>query len=221
MRIESNTLRTCILAAVLSAAGCGGSGGGAIVSPPGQPILATSGQSVDFGDVAVGATTVLEVTFSNEGTAPLSLQQNSVSGPAFATSGIGQGVTLAPGQHVSLNVNFNPSVAGSANGIVSLSSNASSQPVNVPLSGVGISTPHSVALNWVGSKSAVVGYNVYSSSDLGVSWTRLNSSPAPATSYTDWDVQSGTSYLFAVTSIDASNRESPFSYQVIAPVPVQ
>ena len=78
MTVESNALRACLLTAVLAAAGCGGGAGVA----PGQPILSMSSQSVNFGDVAVGTTTILEVTFSNEGTGSLSLQQNSVSGPA-------------------------------------------------------------------------------------------------------------------------------------------
>ena len=126
---------------------------------------------------------------------------------------------MASGQYVTLAVSFNPSATGNASGMVSLSSNASSSPTNISLSGVGVSATHWVTMEWIASTSVVVGYNIYCISDSGVSWTKLNSSPTPTTSYTDWDAQSGESYLFAVTAVDAANGESVFSNQVPAVIP--
>jgi hypothetical protein len=212
MRTQFNLFWVGLLAAVLVAGGCVGGRTGAV----GQPILSVSSQSVVFGDVAVGSTTILEVTFANLGSAPLALQQNSVSGSGFTTSGIGAGVTLAPGQYSVMAVNFNPSAAGNVSGAVSVSSNASSAPVSISLSGVGVVAGHSAALAWLASPSAVVGYNVYCSSDAGVSWTKVNSSPAATTEYTDWDAQGAAIYMFAVTAVNASNEESGFSNEVEA-----
>lgn len=209
-----------ILAGVLAAAGCGGgsnSGGGASLANP--AILAVYNSSVDFGDVAVGNTTTLAITLSNTGGSPLTVQQNSLSGASFVANGIGSGVTLSPGQYTTLAVSFNPSSTGKANGAVSLSSSALTAPLSVPLSGNGMVASHWATFEWAASKSAVVGYNIYLRSPSGQSWTRLNSSPVTATSYTDWDVQSGQSYLFAVTSVSPGNTESAYSNATQATIP--
>ncbi len=168
MKIKSNWMRACLIAASLAAAGCGAVGGAQEASSPpvtpapptapaplAPPILSMTSPSVDFGDVAVGTTTALEVTFSNTGGSSLSLQQTSVSGPGFTTSGLGSGVSLAPGQFVAVDFSFNPTATGNAIGVVALSSNASTMPVNISLSGNGIVATHSVALAWMPSSSSV------------------------------------------------------------------
>jgi hypothetical protein len=214
MNTKNNWLRIGILAAILAATGCGGG------SPsPRPPILAMNSSSADFGDVAIGTTRTLGVTFSNTGGSSLTLQQNSISGAGFAANGIGAGVTLDPGQFVTLAVIFNPSGSGKANGFVSLTSSTSSSTVTLSLSGNGVVASHSAALGWNASTSAVVGYNIYRNSVLDVSWTRLNSSPVITTSYTDWDVQSGEFYLYSVKSVNAANIESAFSEVTAATVP--
>jgi hypothetical protein len=218
MKKRIDWLHVALLAGVLAVNGCGGGGGGG-TSSPGLPILTMYSSSADFGDVAVGATTSLGVTFSNTGGSPLTLQQNSVSGASFTTSGIGAGVTLAPGQFVTLTVSFNPSGTGKANGMASLSSSTSSAPINLPLSGNGVLATHWVTFDWAASNSVVVGYNVYLRSPSNESWIKVNSSPVTTTSYTDWDVQSGEIYLFAVKAVNAANVESAFSKATSATIP--
>ena len=218
MNPQITRLCTILLAGVLTAAGCA-PGGRPAMSNPGAPILTMNASSVDFGDVAVGAAAAQGVTLSNIGTGPLTLLQNSVSGPGVTTNGIGSGVTLAPGQYVTLTVNFNPPGTGKANGMVSLTSTSSNSPINLPVSGNGVVASHWVTFDWAASQSAVVGYNVYLRSASDQSWTRLNSSPVPLTSFTDWDVQSGQIYLFAVTAVSATNEESTFSKATSATIP--
>ena len=205
-----------LLASVLAVTGCGGGGG---ASSPGLPILTMYNSSVDFGDVAVGNTTTQGVTLSNTGGSALTLQQNSLSGAAFTTSGIGAGVTLAPGQYVTLIVSFNPSGTGKANGMVSLTSSTSGSPINLPLSGHGVVASHWAAVDWDASTSSVVGYNIYRNSALDGSWTKLNSCPVTTTSYMDWDVRGGEFYLFAVRSVSTANVEGAFSYATSATIP--
>jgi len=215
MKMKTDWLYIGLCAAALAAAGCGGSS--TSQSQP-QPALTMYSSSLSFGDVAVGSTTTLGVTFANAGAGPLTLQQNSVTGTGFATSGIGTGVTVAPGQYVTLQVSFSPSASGTASGTVSITTNAQSTPVTMPLSGNGVNATHSAALQWQASSSPVVGYNVYVLSTSGTSWNKLNSSPIPTTTYTNWDVQGGNSYYFVVTSVGTTNVESVPT--AVAPVTV-
>ena len=215
MNEKINSLHVSILACVLAAAGCGGGA----ASLPGPAQLTLYNANVNFGDVAVGNLSTLAVTLSNTGGSSLTVQQNSISGTGFAAAGIGSGVTLAPGQYTTLAVSFNPSATGNVSGAVSLTSSTSTVPMSVPLSGNGIIASHRTTFDWAASKSVVVGYNVYLRSASGQSWNKLNSSPVTTTTYTDWDVQSGQSYLFAVTSVSPGNMESGLSNATQATIP--
>lgn len=225
-------LRLGILSTFLAASGCGGGSGGgsAVTNSSGatgsgttnqiQPaILTMYGSSANFGDVAVGNSITVGITFTNSGSGPLTLQQNSVSGAGFTTSGIGQGMTLNAGQNVTLALSFEPSVTGRATGMVSLTSSTSNAPISLALSGNGVSATHSATVNWDASKSSVVGYNIYRTPAAFESWSKLNSSPVIANSYTDWDVQGGGSYLYTVTSVSPANVESAFSDATLSTIP--
>jgi fibronectin type 3 domain-containing protein len=89
----------------------------------------------------------------------------------------------------------------------------------LPLSGNGVVASHSTILGWDASKSAVIGYNIYRTPATHEAWAKVNSSPIITTSYTDWDVQSGGAYLFAVTAVSVENVESGFSNATVAAVP--
>jgi hypothetical protein len=222
LRDKHNWLGLGLLAGLLIAAGCGGSGGSGGGGTPNQilpAVLTMNGSGTDFGDVGVGSTSTLGITFSNTGGSPLTLQQNSLSGAGFASSGIGQGVTLNPGQYVTLALSFQPSVTGKSNGTVSLSSTTSSAPINLLLWGNGVIAAHSATLSWDPSKSVVVGYNIYRTPLVFESWTKISSSPVIATSYTDWDVQGGTTYLYRITSVSPANLESPLSNATVTSIP--
>lgn len=216
MRTKIHWSHVGLVAGLLVAMGCGG--GGATPSP-GPAILTMYNSSIDFGDVGVGNLTTQGATFSNTGGSSLLLQQNSVSGAGFTTTGIGAGVTLNPGQYVTLAVSFDPSGAGKVSGMVSLTSSTSSAPINFPLSGNGVVAAHSVALGWSASESSVVGYNIYRNSVLDGHWIKLNSSPVTTTSYTDWDAQIGTYYLYSAKSVSPVNVESGFSTAASATIP--
>jgi hypothetical protein len=83
---------------------------------------------------------------------------------------------------------------------------------------VGVS--HSVSLNWVASTSVnVAGYNVYRGTASGGPYTKLTSSLAQGTSYTDNNVQAGKTYYYVATAVDGNSRESTYSTQAKAVVP--
>jgi fibronectin type 3 domain-containing protein len=69
------------------------------------------------------------------------------------------------------------------------------------------------------SGSAVIGYYVYSGIQASVPFARLNSTPVPATTYTDDTVQSGQTYYYFVTAVDSSGVESADSNEVSAAIP--
>jgi hypothetical protein len=79
--------------------------------------------------------------------------------------------------------------------------------------------PHSVDLKWKASVSRVVGYNVYRSETDGESYIKLTSAPVRTTNYTDRSVQSGHTYIYAVTAVDSKGKESAYSNQAKAPIP--
>jgi fibronectin type 3 domain-containing protein len=77
-----------------------------------------------------------------------------------------------------------------------------------------------VDLSWVGSTSSgVVGYYVYRGTVSGGPYSKLNSTPAPTTNYTDTSVQSGVTYYYVVTAVDNKGMESAYSNQSMATIP--
>jgi fibronectin type 3 domain-containing protein len=125
-----------------------------------------------------------------------------------------------PNQAVTLSVTFAPASAGSLTGGVSVASNATNSPTTIALSGTGVQLiAHSAALNWTASTSVVTGYNVYRGTVSGGPYAKLNSSLIALTIYTDSTVQSGQTYFYVVTAVDASNVESAYSTEISAIIP--
>ncbi len=82
-------------------------------------------------------------------------------------------------------------------------------------------TAHSVVLKWGASATPGVSYNVYRASTTGGGqYVLLNPQPLSALSYTDSTVQSGETYVYAVTSVNAAGIQSPFSNIATAVIPV-
>jgi hypothetical protein len=82
------------------------------------------------------------------------------------------------------------------------------------------SIPRSASLSWNPSTSPVVGYNVYRGTQSGGPYFKLNSSPQRTTSFTDSTVQSGATYFYIVTSMNANSVESAYSDEAKAVIPV-
>jgi hypothetical protein len=181
--------------------------------------LSPSTTSLNFGSVTLGATSAQSVTLTNTGNSSVSISQIGVSGSGFTVTGLSLPVSLSPGQLASFSVDFTPTVAGSMAGTVSVASTAANSPLSISLSGSGLQVSHSVSLNWVASSSAIVGYYVYSGTQAGGPFARLNSTPLATTAFTDDTVQSGQTYYYYVTAVDSSGMESTNSNQVYAPIP--
>jgi len=76
-----------------------------------------------------------------------------------------------------------------------------------------------VALSWTASTSTVSGYNIYRSTTSGGSYAKVNGSLVSSLSYNDSTVQSGTTYYYVATAVDASGDESVDSNQATAVIP--
>lgn len=91
--------------------------------------------------------------------------------------------------------------------------------MSIALGGSGAQpSSHSVALSWDPSTSVVIGYYIYRVLADGTC-AKLNSAPVVLTDYTDTKVQSGQTYTYVVTAVDASNVESDYSDPVLATIP--
>lgn len=182
------------------------------------PSLSASTSSLDFGSVAVGSDSSLGVTLSNTGNANVTISSVGVSGAGFTVSGASVNTTLAPGQTAALNVNFNPSATGGVLGAVTIASNAGALSIALAGSGGQLSS-HKVALNWDASTSDVVGYFVYRALADGT-YAKVNAAPVVLTQFTDVnDIQSGQTYAYVVTAVNADNEESDYSDPAVATIP--
>ena len=81
---------------------------------------------------------------------------------------------------------------------------------------------HRVNLNWQAPAEkpgmAVKSYNVYRSTTSGGQYAKI-ASGVPEPRYADTTVNSGKTYYYVVTSVDAAGHESGFSIEIKATVP--
>jgi hypothetical protein len=183
-------------------------------------ILTLSTNAVSFGNVNTGSNSTQSVSVTNTGNANVLISQIAVSGTGYTLSGAGVPVTLTPTQKLTFSVIFTPTVAGSASGTVTITSNATGSPATISLSGSGVTaTPHTVSLSWTASTSVVVGYNVYRSTTNGTGYTKLNGSLVSAVNYTDSTVANGITYYYVTTAVDSTGAESNDSNQAVAIIP--
>ena len=180
--------------------------------------LAVSPATLSFGNVTVGQSKSLSGSLSATGSS-ITVSNASLSTAEFTVSGITLPLTLAAGKNVPFTVTFAPQASGTASANASFASNASNPSAQQALTGSGAAAPqHSVALSWNPSSSSVVGYNVYRGGTTGGPYSKIASMNADTT-YTDSSVQSGQTYFYVTTAVDATGKESTNSNQTQAVVP--
>ena len=141
------SLRMCCLFVALALQsllwlGCSGTRMG--VTPPASPVgtLSLSAANLSFGNVQVGANKTMSLSITSTGSQGTSVQitQITISGNGFAASTLGLPASLAAGQSLTFTVDFTPKSAGSASGNISISNDASTSPLVIPLSGSGLAS---------------------------------------------------------------------------------
>jgi len=204
-------------------------GGSSFVSGPGLDIPLTGTgtaasaslltiipTTLSFGNVSVGTIQTLTAGLIAKG-GNVTVSSVASSSSPFAVPGAVFPLTIPAGQEVSLNVTFTPQNTGKTSAMLSFASNAANSPTPEPLAGTG--TAPFVILSWSASTSDVTGYNVYRNTSGTGSYTRINSSLDPDTTYTDVGVVGGTTYYYVTTAVNSSGLESGHSNQVRVAVP--
>ena len=181
--------------------------------------LSVNPASLSFGSVNNGSTASQSFSVTNTGNSNVSISSITATGTGFSVTSGGSAVTLSPNQSTTVGVQFAPTAAGSVTGAVTISSNVTG-PSGVALSGTGVAPQltHTVALSWGASTSSVAGYNIYRSAVSGSSYAKINSSPVGGVSFTDSNVQTGQTYYYVATAVDANGNESVYSNEVPAVV---
>jgi len=177
---------------------------GAGTSPVGQ--LSVAPAPLNFGNVTVGNVGTQSLVVSASG-APVTISSAASSSSLFGLEGVSFPLTIAAGGSATLNVGFTPQTGGSASGALTFVSNASNPPGPEPLTGTGVMPTYTVSLSW-NSGADVVGYNVYRSTAVNGTYSKINSALNTNTAYTDGSVTSGQTYYYAATSVNASGMES-------------
>jgi len=183
--------------------------------------LTPSATSLSFGNVAVGSTGTGQLTVKSTGNTNASISKVTVNGTGFVLGSSATGLTLDPTQSEAYTVNFDPKATGSVAGTLTITSNAANSPMNIALSGSGVTAAakHTVALAWDRSSSTVTGYFVYRSSKPSGPYTQLNSTPEATPTYSDGTVSNSQVYYYYVTAVDSSNIQSADSNQVSVTIP--
>ncbi|MGB8522372.1 MAG: choice-of-anchor D domain-containing protein [Candidatus Acidiferrales bacterium] len=101
-------------------------------------LLSVTPSVVGFGNVSVGSPVTELLRLTNGGSAGVAIKSVSATGSGFSISGLTTPQTLTPGESVNFMAEFNPKVAGSDAGMISIVT--ASSPVSVGLNGVGVSS---------------------------------------------------------------------------------
>lgn len=174
---------------------------------PANSILTANASSIPFGSVLMNSPAEQSITLTSSGSSPVTINSVTITGAGFTSSGLTIPVTLNAGQTAVLNVQFTPTSTGNFSGQITIGSNSSGGIITIGLNGSGYG--HKVQLNWnAPSSSAIVGYNVYRVVNGSTAYQRVNSSAISSTTFTDANVQRGSSYVYYVTSLDSSGLES-------------
>jgi HYDIN/CFA65/VesB family protein len=221
--LRGRTVRLLLIAAALTTAlyqsGCAGITSAAANGnlPPGfNPNTLT----LDMGNVALGDTKTVPLSFTNSTNSAVTVQNVTVSGPGFSATGVSNGAIVNPGQTATLNVTFAPASTGNASGSIVVTSNAPVSSITITLQGVGVPAgAHLATLSWNASTSSVSGYVIYRGTSSGGPYTRLNAGADASTTYADSSVSAGKSYYYVVTAVNSSGVESSDSNEVSATIP--
>ena len=100
--------------------------------------LSASPGTLDFGSIAVGATSTRTTTVTNFAATPLTISSAPVSGPFTITNGPPLPITIPPGGITAFELTFQPAVVGPVAGTLTLNSDDPNGATVVALSGSGL-----------------------------------------------------------------------------------
>jgi hypothetical protein len=169
--------------------------------------LTVSPAALSFGSVTVGNSGTKSAAITAVG-GSVTISAASLGSSLFTLSGITLPLTLSAGQRASFDVIFTPQSGGTVASTLKFASTAADSPTAEALGGSGVEPAYTVNLSWDASSSQVSGYNIYRSSTLSGTYSRMNPTLDAATAFTDNTVASGATYYYDVTSVNSSGVES-------------
>jgi len=150
--------------------------------------LSINATSVAFGDVLVNTPATQSVTITSTGTLPVTMNGATLTGAGFAVSGAEFPATLNPGQAATLNIEFDPTAAGTATGQLTIASNSSTNGTAIiALSGTGTAAPVVAVAVTPATASVTTGTTqqfaaaVTGTSNTAVTWTASGAGCSGAT----------------------------------------
>ncbi len=135
-----------VLAALLILVGCQGlnaKGKSTSTLPPSQNTVGSLGAStlsLDFGGVLVASSKGLSLTATNNGSSDITVSSVTFSAPQFTLNKPPVPVIIAAGQSSTFRVLFDPTVARSITGSMTMTSNASNSSMTIALQGAGLAS---------------------------------------------------------------------------------
>ncbi len=194
------------------------------------PTLSLDASSISFGDVTLNKPSTQSLTLKSTGAASVTVSFATVSGAGFTATGISLPRTLSPGQSATLDVEFDPTKAGSATGKLIIGSNSSTgSSATVSLSGTGAAGPaggsgsgYQVNLSWDAPASSgvqIAGYHIYRAIGGTSDYQQLDTSLDTGTTYVDTTVKDSTDYDYFVETVSTSGVSSAPSGVLAIAVP--
>ena len=188
------------------------------------PTLSLNATTIAFGNVNLNSPATQSLILTSTGASAVTVSAATVIGSGFTISGASFPISLTTNQTATLSVQFDPTIAGTASGTLTIVSTSLTNPIAIiGLSGTGVvEVPYQVSLSWDAPSSSpdpVAGYNVYRSPDGASTYQQLNTAVVTQTSYVDTGVQDGQSYDYIVESVDSSGIESAPSNTATVPIP--
>ena len=185
---------------------------------PSESELGVSPSTLNFGNVAVGATATLQATLTATGQ-NVTVSSDQSTSSEFTIVGMNMPFTISCWNSVPVTIQFTPNASGTASAKAGFVSNALDSPTVELLTGKGMpqNQSHSVSLSWSPGAGNVVGYNVYRGITQTGPFQILNS--ALGTNYTDSTVVSGATYYYVTTEVNSEGQESAYSNVSQAVIP--
>jgi hypothetical protein len=145
--------------------------------------LSANPTSLSFGSVQVGSNSTKSQVLSNTGGSAVTVSQVNATGAGYSLSGISLPMTLNAGQNFTFNVIFAPQSSGSANGSISVVSDASNTLPAITLTGSGAAAgTFSVAPTSFGFGSVIVGTSKNMTATLSASGSSVTVNSASVSS---------------------------------------
>ena len=101
------------------------------------PAITFDPEILDFGEVHIDNQSDLILTLGNAGESVLEISEMSIGADGFNVE-FGENISVAPGDESEISISFTPVDVGDYNGTLTITSNDPNDPLEIPLTGIGV-----------------------------------------------------------------------------------